>query len=1487
MFESTKKGLFELQSSIAKTQSYAQRYQPRVSVRIENTPLERPNYIPMPKVNIQPSGEDFSGAFGAFREARQHPEHFLPEDWNKATFGEKMGAGLAEAVHSGGETASKLVRGAVSDFGQGFVETQKLPVIAANKLGIIGDEKADALENIIQKERRGVKLTVDEFVSGLIGQKVAYQPGEEPKTLGEKVVSGIFNGIGAAISIGKLTKGIQAMAATPNLLRFASQYPKWFNFLSTTAGTVLYGQADTQLLNDYQKRLHVLGRDTIAGGVFGVAGNIKSTLAAIPGVGAISAGLAYLEGARGEDVLTAGIVGSVMEGTFRVGRFREPDTVLRNAAEKTMNEYGGEVTKNTTPREMEMVYQKILKENPKAEDRVKIDRAYQFLSDTKPTQTPDEANTMKGAIERVVSMVKGERQGNTFTGSPVDARQIARIKPEEVPTPADLYARILEMKLSPETTARVKEYINAEKVNEMIATGKEKLDIDSFDKLKYQEHKQRIDDAMAEASFYLETAKAGERIAIPSDAPGENYTFMGVKSSFPDWVPSDLRTRKLFDQVQESLYNGEAPTKGKAKELYDVVMNRVREKAGVDLESVKEAEYVFNKLEEATGFQMKANELRQAIRERLGGKEPTDGDSVISYVNAKGEKIITRLTKKELEILSDEIRTIPQAPKGESQIHLDADTPTLREVGKEVSREEFIAGHSQAKDVFEVARGEQTPFDKLIEMPRFQELLKTDKEFQDLVSEVEGLNKEIDKTLNDISYAEAEQGRVPEGARGASPDRGPSAKKDTGRENTVPQSDAQNTEGRSKGAEGDSRSSQGEAETSQKVSIKNQREMALEFGKLVTNPDHARVRDTSVRLFKDVSNALAKGEIQPEGVARIIEADPRLSVEKFAEMYREQISEAGRELNVLSQLQKRLKKSMLEQIDAKLEIAKKNNDLFAVKELEKQRNAIERNIPEGELTNWEKIKIGYQTIDNVRRGLMVTQVATTARNVISQTMRTAVTIFDDIQVATLEAITGRRQPRDAYKRVVYDAMAIGHQLTKAGRKNVEDYLKVNKFAEEKLYNQTSGEQGKMGKVVETLNTLNRAQEYFFRNTIFEARMRLLMERKGIDKLEQDSLTPKEWNDVVGEALEVTYSKVPESGTFGSDVLAMYRRMPFLTLLQSFPRFWSNSLKFLYEYNPTGFIKFTTKKNREALARGDYEAYRSVARAVTGTLMLSAALAIRSTDNAGDKWYELKVRGKTIDLRPFAPFSSYLFLAESMRYLAGQKTNLSGMDFLQGIVGINRIAGTGFTIIDLFQSKDWDGFLNGAAKILGSYVSAFTVPFRVLGDFVAGLSDEESILRYQRSSHPLNNLVNPTMNNLPFIRQYLPKYPDLTSDRFLENEHPWLKQLTGLNLMTKTWLAGEIDRLAIPYQSIYPNTGEKKLDLYIMEEMGKILQVQGPSLEKDPAYLSGSDFYKKNAVLDMISESKQVAKMRAMRKHNDDFVEFERKKALDKQGEMGQ
>lgn len=87
--------------------------------------------------------------------------------------------------------------------------------------------------------------------------------------------------------------------------------------------------------------------------------------------------------------------------------------------------------------------------------------------------------------------------------------------------------------------------------------------------------------------------------------------------------------------------------------------------------------------------------LRNALKKEVEDEAP----SVISYINKNDEKVYTTISKEELGRLKNEVANIPEAAKGESQIHLDAKTKTLESQGKLVSRDEFIAGHSQAGDL--------------------------------------------------------------------------------------------------------------------------------------------------------------------------------------------------------------------------------------------------------------------------------------------------------------------------------------------------------------------------------------------------------------------------------------------------------------------------------------------------------------------------------------------------------------------------------------------------------------------------------------------------------------------------------------------------------------------------------------------------------------------------------------------------------------------
>lgn len=145
-------------------------------------------------------------------------------------------------------------------------------------------------------------------------------------------------------------------------------------------------------------------------------------------------------------------------------------------------------------------------------------------------------------------------------------------------------------------------------------------------------------------------------------------------------------------------------------------------------QGVKSDEILAN-LEKVVKNEITPEEVAAKVNAAVVPKEPLDATSVASYIDKNGVKVTTRLSKRELEVLADEIRTIPVAKDGNSQIHLDAETPVLKDAVKdgtarEVSRDEFIAGHPQAKEVFDKAmpmaespKIESTPVIKDVKVP--------------------------------------------------------------------------------------------------------------------------------------------------------------------------------------------------------------------------------------------------------------------------------------------------------------------------------------------------------------------------------------------------------------------------------------------------------------------------------------------------------------------------------------------------------------------------------------------------------------------------------------------------------------------------------------------------------------------------------------------------------------------------------------------------
>lgn len=599
---------------------------------------------------------------------------------------------------------------------------------------------------------------------------------------------------------------------------------------------------------------------------------------------------------------------------------------------------------------------------------------------------------------------------------------------------------------------------------------------------------------------------------------------------------------------------------------------------------------------------------------------------------------------------------------------------------------------------------------------------------------------------------------------------------------------------------------------------------AIKFAK--ENPDSSLVAkefrnprtkelESPPRLFKRIGESIRNGEIDISELPKLTK-EYNLTAQETAQLFEDAATFSGRTLQALSRVEKELRK-LLPDIQ----------------------------LPKREPTIWEHFKSGYLAIDNFRRGLLVTQLATAARNAISQTGRYTLGTITDGMNGVVSKITGKGE---GFTPFLEDIAAVLRKTKKGNVEKLQQVLRENPIENARLYNTPVGDVALTGKITDTLNAFNRGQEYFFRNLILDAKLHSAAKTKGmaIEKLGIDDVSK-----AVDEALEWTYSKNPIRGSFGSAIMTAYRAMPLLTLINPFPRFMTNAVKFLFDYSPAGIMSLFSSKTRAAIAAGDYNA---ISKAIIGTSMLGAALTIRANDNlAGEKWYEIKVGDKTIDTRPFAPFSTYLLFGELM--FNGGK-NLSGADWAQAAIGINRVAGTGLALIDLISEKvDYKNAKGVLNTFISAYIGGFTVPFVTIKDIVGNFRLEERTVKETREIP----IIGGAIGNIPALNEILPAKYSMFQDKPLEREASLLRQLTGITLKTKSFIEKELDRIGKNIGDLIPKTGNLEANRIISKQTGVILDKFNNKFELSETYQVMSDDEKLELLKELISEAKKEAK----------------------------
>ena len=490
------------------------------------------------------------------------------------------------------------------------------------------------------------------------------------------------------------------------------------------------------------------------------------------------------------------------------------------------------------------------------------------------------------------------------------------------------------------------------------------------------------------------------------------------------------------------------------------------------------------------------------------------------------------------------------------------------------------------------------------------------------------------------------------------------------------------------------------------------------------------------------------------------------------------------------------------------------------------------------ITWWDKIKNVYRAVDDKRRMLMVTQIATAARNVESQGMRYGVGILDDALQGVFKTATGVPQ-KEAFANFMSDWTAIMGRMSPKQRANLESVL--NKYPESKaemlstpIHDITLG-----GKVSNALMYLNRTQEYFFRKMMFDSRITAWGKIAGKDPYSSE-IPESVLNNAVKTAMEYTFS-APQNEGFGKGIMDAYKAIPMLTTIHPYPRFWTNAVKFLWDFNPTGYLSAAARS--KFFSKNPKDVYQAASRATIGTLMLGAGIEMRNSEYAGEKWYEINVgNNRYIDARPFAPFSTYLFLGEAISH----PEKLSGRDWAEGALSISRIAGTGLMLVDLLRSESLDSMKKILQGFAGQYMGGFTVPLRSVKD----LTGEGTNLSTRESP-----FLGPAASNVPVVGgQMLHPQPSITRGGPSEREQTQLRQLTGITVKTKTPLEREIDKLNI--QGIYPRTGDATLDRLVTEYAGPLINFNGTRMMQMPQYQAADNETKKYMLTETLSKIKE-------------------------------
>lgn len=514
---------------------------------------------------------------------------------------------------------------------------------------------------------------------------------------------------------------------------------------------------------------------------------------------------------------------------------------------------------------------------------------------------------------------------------------------------------------------------------------------------------------------------------------------------------------------------------------------------------------------------------------------------------------------------------------------------------------------------------------------------------------------------------------------------------------------------------------------------------------------------------------------------------------------------------------------------------------------------------------------GIRRVERESKAFVVSSIATTARNIYGTltglTFEAASYALEGMLYQSGKvvgsALKGTYQKGDltrGLKSVVKDTFGTLTYLTNAGitAEVVDKLLVDNPRIREQLFSalQETGN-AKLSGAARFANTLNVAQDAFFRRAIFTASVERQLRSVGMDMYDLIASGKNIPSDVLANAsdhaLKATFSFMPKKGV-AHEFVRFFEKMPGGSLVVTFPRFMTNAMAFQFKYSPVGAVSGAAdlvaaraiEKSDPAKAMRLYaQANRKLSQGTVGTAAIYAAYKYR-LEHQDTEWYQTEAEdGSTLDTRAIFPIAPYLAIGD---FLAKQKLGTVEAakvnEYVAAIVGMKLPAGAqGYMVEQMSEAlkntsgKEAEKFEKALGRLLGDFAGRFVQPGQPVFTYFDLFDKEAQVARDPNVTTTDSVLTETALNRvrakipglkeeLPEAKQYLREGPRIRAGEFFST-------LTGTRIVpAANDLEKEFTRLGMNPYEFFASTGDKQLDRAIIETSAPYVQSVAKTLKQD-------------------------------------------------------